>query len=173
MGVNRNIFSVEIKEILAVVPQLRAAGETELAKNLCRKCVEYVSVQNNTDLLVLFYGNGVYDALCDEIDAATYIFAAGCLAELYGVILSKIRWARYTAKSSNAAMRSFFEWLAKPNRKPCEKDIDCFKQAIRALTQSDVVDYKYADRLGYLSLIDVVSMVVNGTIRVSNNGELL
>ncbi len=167
------IFSEEIKEILAIVPQLRATGEVELAKELCRKCVEQVSIQSNIDLLELFYGNFVYDKLDDESDAETYIFVARCLSELYNRRLQKMPWVENDSRNSNAAMRSFFEWLAKSDRKPCEKDVDYFRKVLMTLTQSDIVSFKVAEHIKNYTLAEVVSLLVNGTIKVSSSGELI
>lgn len=167
------IFSEEIKEILAIVPQLRAVGEVDLAKKLCRKCVENVSIQNNTDLLELFYGNSVYDKLDDESDAMTYIFMARCLSDLYNIILPKISWGKNDSRNSNAAMRAFFEWLTKLDRKPSEKDVDYLKKALMTLTQSDVVSFKVAEHIKNFTLIEIVPMLVNGIIHVSSSGELI
>lgn len=173
------VFDEQIKEVLENAQKLKLAGEDDLSKQMCIKCVEKVAVYNGTDLISLFYGNKVYDEIKDVTDAIKYIFIAKCAMNAYDVIYSKnpasysaSSWAKCDKSASDKPLRGFFEWLQRQNRPVEEKDCNQFKVLLNAMAESDRIHFKMSDRVAQLTLIDIISMIISGSIIITSDGEL-
>lgn len=173
------VFDEQIKEALENAQKLKLSGEDELSKQMCLKCVKKVATYNGNDLIELFYGNKVYDEIKDVTDAIKYIFIAKCAMNAYDMIYSKnpasysaSSWAKSDRSASDKPLRGFFEWLQRRNRSIEEKDCNQFKVLLNAMAESDRIHFKMSDRVAELSLIDIISMIVSGSITITSDGEL-
>ncbi len=173
------VFTEEYKTIFELAKKLELVGEAESAKKLCRKCVETVSFYNGEDVLVLFYGDTVYDKMHNMEDAMNYVFIAQCARNAYDVIYSKNpisygagSWAKKDKTACNKLLRDFFDWLKKPNRSVLSSDCKYLRKLLDAMADSDNVYFKVADHLLSYTLIDIIKMLVNGSVTVSAEGEL-
>ncbi len=173
------VFDEQLKEALENAQKLKLAGEEELSKQMCLKCVEKVALYNGIDLISLFYEDKVYDEIKDVPDALKYIFIAKCAMNAYDLIYSKnpasdsaSSWAKCDKNNSNRPLRGFFEWLQRRNRSVEERDCNQFKILINAMVDSDNIYFKMSDRVAQLPLVDILSMIVSGSITITSDGEL-
>lgn len=173
------VFDEQLKEALENAQKLKLSGEEELSKQMCLKCVEKVALYNGVDLIALFYGDKAYEEIKDVADALKYIFIAKCAMNVYDLIYSKnpasysaSSWAKCDKKNSNRSLRGFFEWLQRRNRSVEEKDCNQFKILFNAMADSDNICFKMSDRVAQLSLVDILRMIVSGSITITSDGEL-
>ncbi len=173
------VFTEELKNIFKLAKKLELSGETDLSKRLCQKCVETVSFYQGEDILSLFYGDGIYEKIHDMSDAMNYVFIARCAMNAYDVIYSKnpisysaSSWAKKDKNASNKLMRDFFEWVKKPNRSILSSDCKYFRKLLDTMTDSENVYFKVADHLLTYSLIDIIKMLINGSVTITSDGEL-
>lgn len=173
------LFDEQLKEALENAQKLKLAGEDDLSKQMCLKCVEKVAMYNGTDLISLFYGDKVYNEIKDVTDAIKYVFIAKCAMNAYDMIYSKnpasysaSSWAKCDKSASDKPLRGFFEWLQRRNRSVEEKDCNQFKVLLNAMVESDRIHFKMSDRVAQLSLLEIIGMVVSGSITITSDGEL-
>lgn len=171
-----NIFAGQMTEALKNAKKLELAGERELSKQMCIKCVKKAASHNNFDIVALFYGDRVYDDIKNVADAAKCIFIAKCAIEAYNVIYSKSPansaispWAKIDKWYSDGTALAFFEWLQQSNRKVDQYDCNRFKSFMTALSKP--VSFKMSDRVAQMSLFEIVRKIVSGSINIAN-GEL-
>jgi predicted PP-loop superfamily ATPase len=173
------VFNEQLKEALENAQKLRLAGEEELSKQMCMKFVKKVALHNGVDLIVLFYGEQAYSEIKGVTDALKFIFIAKCAMQVYDLIYSKnpasysaCQWAKRDKNNSDRQLQSFFEWLQRQNRQVEEKDCNQFKILLNAMANSDNVNFKMSDRVAQLSLVNIVSGLVSGSIIITSDGEL-
>lgn len=173
------VFDEQLKEALENAQKLKLAGEEELSKQMCLMCVKKVTSYTGVDLIELFYGEQVYEEIKDVTDALKYIFIAKCAMNAYDLIYSKnpasysaSSWAKCDRNNSNRPLRGFFEWLQRRNRSVEERDCNQFKILLNAMVDSDNIYFKMSDRVAQLRLVDILSMVVSGSITITSDGEL-
>ena len=173
------LFDERMKEALAFAKKLELAGEMDLSRQMCVRCVEKVAIYNNEDLLKLFYGNSVYDKLQRVTDAMKYIYIASCLMDVYNLISSKSpanntgnAWAKSGSTSSNAQLVTVFEWLSHSGRNVERKDSEHFKKIMRELSKPETIDFQMSTAMERYTLLSIIKGLVDGYISVSRTGEL-
>ena len=173
------VFTEEYKTIFKLAKKLEILGESESAKKLCQKCVETISFYNGEDVLTLFYGEQIYDKMRSMEDAMNYVFIARCARNAYDVIYSKnpisyeaSSWAKRDKYASNKLMRDFFDLVKKPNRTILSSDCKYFRKLLDAMTDSENTYFKVADHLLTYTIIDIIKMLVNGSVTLTSEGEL-
>lgn len=174
------VFSEEIKNIFSIAKQLELTGEIELSKSLCLKCVKAVAFYNGTDVLTMFYGDGIYEKMRDEGDALNYVFIARCAMSAYDVVYSKNSayaaagsWAREDTSESNQLLKDFFVWLSRPNRSVSASDCKYFKKLTDAMSRPDEVRFKMSQNIVYRSFTEIIKMLVNGSAKITADGTLI
>ena len=173
------VFTEEYKTIFKLAKKLEILGETESSKKFCQKCVEAISSYNGEDVLSLFYGEQIYDKMRSMEDAMNYVFIARCARNAYDVIYSKnpisygaSSWAKKDKNASNKLMRDFFDWIKKPNRTVLSSDCKYFRKLLDAMTNSENTYFKVADHLLTYTIIDIIKMLINGSVTLTSEGEL-
>ncbi|MGN0813408.1 MAG: hypothetical protein ACI4MQ_07870 [Candidatus Coproplasma sp.] len=173
------VFDKQITEALDNAQKLKLAGEEELSTLMCQKIVKKVAVYNSVDLITLFYGEEAYSDVQDVADALKYVFIIKCAMQAYDAVYSKnsanygaASWAKRDKTNSNRDLRRFFEWLQRRDKKVDERDCNQFKVLINLMSNSDNVYFKMSDRVAQMTLVDIISMIVSGSVSVSSDGEL-
>ena len=169
------LFDNKTKKILEYANRFRRAGESDVARDICYKCIIGLANVKGRDLLETFYGASVYNYLETEADAAVYIMILQCLKNLYSIIEYKDSWVDVTALRCDLNMKDFFEWLSKPNKKPTQEDVGYIRKALKLLTNSKGVRYLMSSYIKNKNfpLILIIEKIVSGEITISSNGELV
>lgn len=160
------------KELLSVGAKLELCGEWENAAEVYLTCVrETAALSDGTDALEFLYGRRVYDEpIRTYSKAAEYAFIAACSKKLVELIRGKFPNGNCFetpsgAKSTDAAMLAFFEWLTK-RREPQNDDYKILKKAKASLDKKDKVLVEVSASVARRNLAEVVSDLVNGGTKV-------
>ena len=173
----REIFTLTIKEALENAHILKIAGEDSSAAKLFTKCVQEVSMVEQTDLLRFFYGNEVYEGLTDINTAVRYIFISNCakdaidLISTFGSVKDSKPWAT-ASEESDPRMIKFFEWLSAKGRKPADEDSKHFETLISVLGASSPVNMKMAEYIKKTTLHELIKNFVSGKRKITDSGEI-
>lgn len=174
------VFSEEIKQGFVLAKRLELIGETNLAMQLCTKCVEAVAYCNGVDLLQLFYGANVYNDINTISDAMNCAFVARCAEEAYNSIYSKLSmdscsgaWAKRGVVTDCPMLVEVFEWLQRSDRKPDDRDVRYFERIIKSMKDADAIHFKIASRLTSYKPVDIIRGLVQGSVFVARDGGLV
>ena len=172
------VFSDDVKNIFILAKKLQLADEADNAELLWRKCVITLAQHDGEDVLKLFYGDSVYDCIdtLDNAIAAAYI--TRCAIDVYDAMretnpvnAATKQWARKDKKDSNRELKNFFRWLQRQNRPVSNRDAMQFKGALRAILSGNI-KFKVSDSLASYTLINIIKLIVNGSVTVTDTGEL-
>ena len=174
------IFDDDVKQMINCAQRLEIAGECVAAQSLYKGIVQEVANRNGYDMISLFYGESVYDSINTKDDAINAIFIAKCAFNVYDAMNTTNpassgtgAWAKIDGNRVDVSMRKFFEWLQKSRSKPTPDDSLHFKDAVRALSGTNTLYYKMSDVFMGYPLISIVQGIVDKSIKLGRDGELI
>ncbi len=171
------VFRGEVKTALENAVRLKGAGEDALSRELCLLCAKQEAKAAGEDLLILFYGKGVYDKLNDASDAARYIFIAKCAERVYHTLKTKkpasdrvAPWA--TRGAVSPVLAQILSWLTAQGRTPEVTDSAVMKDLLRLLLSGEPVSLAMSSRIEGMPPLEIVRGLTEGRIKLSRTGEL-
>ena len=173
-----DIITVEIKSVLNTAEKLLAVGEDAWAKKICVSCAKDAAKYKGTDILTFFYGSKIYDALKTPEDAVRYIYIASCAKKAYeaidplgSAVGSSEPWAISDEAESDPSMLEFFKWI-RGDHPVSDQDVKYFEILVRSAKNRGKVHFKMVDKLKKLKLTAIVTLLVNRSRMISEEGEL-
>lgn len=174
-----DVFTGEVKSLLKAAYKLHEAGEPAIAKEMCIKCVKNVAKHKKVDVLTYFYGDKIYFKLSTPEDAIRYVYMAKCAAEAYDAIepLGSARstdrpWATISTSASDESLCEVFRWLRDSEKELADEDAGYFEALIKAAKNRNKVQFKLAEKLKGVKLVDIIPLVVNKMRMITEDGEL-
>lgn len=168
-------------------PELSAKlkiDNSQISKELLVKCVQSVSeVQGENgktvDSLMIFYGDGVYDDLCDTHRAIDYLFIANITAGTYATLYAKKPakeevgcWVTCDPDLGSKKLKDFFKWLGTPNRKLNREDGNKIRAFQSWIDSPTPLECEMRESTAKMSPVQVIKGITYGTIRVSGDGVI-
>ena len=174
-----DLFTGEVKSLLKAAYNLHEAGEKNIAKEMCVKCVKDVAKHNKVDVLAYFYGDKIYNKMSSPEDAIRYIYIAKCAIEGYDAIepLGPAKgtnkpWATISNSTSDPQMIEFFKWVRDSEKELTDDDAKYFEILIKAAKNRNKIQFKLAEKLKGVRLVDIIPLVVNKMRMIAEDGEL-
>jgi hypothetical protein len=173
-----DIFNSDIRSALQTAASLAAVGEATWARKICISCVKDAAKYNKTDILEFFYGSKVYDQLKTVEDAARFIYIAACAKKAYeaidplgAAVGSGNPWAVADNQDSDAEMAEFFRWI-RSDHILADEDVKYFEILTKSAKNKGKIHFKMVEKLKKMKLTAIVSLLVNRSRMITEEGEL-